>query len=111
MTRSIGVPGTNRRRSQRGNLILESAIVMVPMFALMFALVDISLAVFVQSTLTSSTREGARFAVTFSSSYNGSSCSTSQATCISQVVQDNAFGFLSGTNAADITVNYYTAND
>src|SRR5258707_9301980 len=91
--------------------MLESALIFLPMLALLFGLIDISLAAFIQSTITSATREGARFAETYSTSYNGSSCATSQATCITQVVQDNAIGFLSGTNSQYITVNYYTAND
>jgi Flp pilus assembly protein TadG len=99
------------RQGQRGNAMLETALIFLPMMALMFGLVDISLAVFIQSTLTSATREGARFAITYRPSYNSTSCTTSQATCIAQVVTDNAFGFLSGTNANYITVNYYTAND
>jgi Flp pilus assembly protein TadG len=99
------------RRRQSGSALLEAALIFLPMLALMFGLVDISLAVFIQSTLTSATREGARFAITYQSSYNGTSCASSQATCISQVVQDNGFGFLSGANANHITVNYYTAND
>src|SRR5579864_5942455 len=99
------------RRDQRGNAMLEAALIFLPMIALMFGLVDISLAVFIQSTLTSSTREGARFAITYRTSYNGISCASSQATCTAQVVQDNAYGFLSGANANHITINYYTAND
>jgi Flp pilus assembly protein TadG len=74
-------------------------------------IVDVSLAVYVQSTLTTATREGARFAITYSPSYNGTSCAASQATCITSVVQYNANGFLNGTNSNYITVNYYTAND
>jgi len=90
---------------------LEAALIFLPMMAMFFGIVDISFAVFVQSTLNSAAREGTRFAVTFSSSYNGTSCASSQATCISQVVQDNATGFLSGGRSSYITVNYYTAND
>ena len=81
------------------------------MMAMFFGIVDVSLAVFIQSTLNTAAREGVRFAVTFSPSYNGTSCASSQATCISQVVQDNATGFLSGSRSSYITVNYYTAND
>ena len=82
------------------------------MMAMFFGIVDVSFAVFIQSTLNTAAREGVRFAVTFSPSYNGTSCASSQATCISQVVQDNATGFLSGaTRSGYIKVNYYTSND
>jgi len=100
-----------QRSGQRGNTILEAALIFLPMMAMFFGIVDISLGVWIQSTLTTATREGARFAVTFSSTYNGSSCAASQATCITQVVEDNASGFLSGSKSSYITVNYYTAND
>ena|ERR1700680_4457336 len=101
-----------RRLRQGGNTILEAALIFLPMMAMFFGIVDVSFAVFIQSTLNTAAREGTRFAVTFSPNYNGTSCASSQATCISQVVQDNATGFLSGTtNSSYITVNYYTAND
>lgn len=96
---------------ERGNAILEAALIFVPMMAIFLGIVDVSLAVFIQSTLTSATREGARFAITYRSSYNGSSCSSSQAACIAQVVQDNALGLPQGLASSYITVNYYTAND
>jgi len=79
--------------------------------AIFFGIMDVSLAVFIQSTLTNAARSGTRWAITYQSSYNGNSCASSQATCITSVVQDNAFGFLSGTKSSYITVNYYTAND
>jgi Flp pilus assembly protein TadG len=105
--RSVSV----RRESQRGNAILESALIFLPMLAFFLGIVDVSLAIFIQSTITTATREGTRFAVTFGSSYNGSSCSSSQATCIAQVVQNNSIGLPAGLNTSYITVNYYTANN
>jgi hypothetical protein len=90
---------------------LEAGLIFLPMMAMFFGIVDVSFAVFIQSTLNTAAREGARFAVTFSPNYNGTSCASSQATCIAQVAQDNATGFLSGARASYITVNYYTAND
>ncbi len=77
----------------------------------MFGILDVSLAVFMQSTFSNATRAGARWAVTFSSTYNGSSCTSSQAACVAQVVQDNAAGFLGGSKSQYIAVRYYTTND
>jgi hypothetical protein len=96
---------------ERGNAILEGALIFVPMLAIFLGIVDVSFAVFIQSTLTSATREGARFAVTYRSTYNGNSCASSQATCVAQVVKDNAIGLPQGLASTYITVNYYTAND
>ena len=99
-----------RRARQRGNAIIESALIFLPLMAFCFGIVDVSLAIFIQSTLTTASREGTRLAVTFPSSYNGTSC-TSQSNCIAQAVQYNAVGLPSGLASSYITVNYYTAND
>ncbi len=100
-----------KRAKQRGNAILEGALIFLPMLAFFFGIVDVSLGIFVQSTLTTATREGTRFAITYSSTYNGNSCVGSQSTCIDDVVQYNAVGLPGGLNSSYITVNYYTAND
>lgn len=84
---------------------------MFPMLALFFGIIDFGFLFFLSSTLQNATRSGSRFAITYGSSYNGTDCTSSQFTCITQVVQDNAFGFLSGTKSSYIVVNYYTAND
>jgi Flp pilus assembly protein TadG len=99
------------RSRERGNTILEAAFIFIPMLAMFFGIIDVSLVIFLQSTFAQATREGARFAVTYSSTYNGASCSSSQAGCMAQVSQAYAVGFLSGTKANYITINYYTAND
>jgi len=70
-----------------------------------FGIVDISLATFIQSTLTTATREGSRFAITFSSAYMGTSCAASQAACDVLAVQYNAVGLLLALNTSYITVN------
>jgi hypothetical protein len=100
-----------KRARQRGNTILESALIFLPLMAFCFGIVDVSLAIFIQSTLTTASREGTRLAITFPSSYNGTSCAGSQSTCIAQAVQYNAVGLPSGLASSYITVNYYTAND
>jgi len=91
--------------------MVEAALVLVPTLVIFFGILDVAMVVFVQNTLMHATREAARFAMTYSPSYNASSCTSSQAACISQVAQTNAFGFLSGSNSNRIIVNYYTAND
>jgi Flp pilus assembly protein TadG len=91
--------------------MLEAALIFLPMMAMFLGIVDVSLAVYIQSTLTSASREGTRFAITYQSSYNGTSCASSQATCIESVVQNYAVGVPGGLASSYITVNYYTAND
>jgi Flp pilus assembly protein TadG len=101
----------DRRASQGGAAVLEGALIFLPMVAFLLGIIDVSWAVFIQSTLTTSTREGARFAITYGPSYNGTSCSTSLSACVVQVVQGNAIGLPAGLNTSYITVNYYTTND
>jgi len=103
---------TSRRRArQGGNTIVEIGLTIIPSIAMFFGILDVSLVVYLQSTLNHAMREGARLAVTFPATYGATSCAASQATCITQVVQTNAIGMLSGSKASLITVNYYTAND
>lgn len=102
--------GLNRSR-QRGNTILEASLIILPMFALFFGIIDFAFVFFLQNSFQHAAREGSRFAITYASSYNGTDCTASQFTCITGVVQDNAFGFLGGAKSSYIIVNYYTAND
>lgn len=99
-----------RRKAQRGNTILDSALCFLPMMAMFFGVIDVCYAVSIQSLLSQAVRAGSRWAITYSSTYNGNTC-TSQATCIAQVVQANAVGFLAGTKIDSVTVNYYISNN
>src|SRR5713226_3998926 len=53
-----------RRRRQRGSQSVEAALITLIMFALVFLLMDISLSLFIKSTLQEAARDGVRFAVT-----------------------------------------------
>lgn len=100
-----------RRSQQRGSALLEASLIFLPMMAIFLGIVDISLSVFIQSTLTTATREGTRFGITYGSSYNGNSCVASQARCIIQAAEYNAVGLPTLLSSGYITVNYYTANN
>jgi Flp pilus assembly protein TadG len=95
-----------RRRRQRGNTILEAAFVFLPLFAIILAILDFGLAIFIKSTLQNAVREGARYAVTYQlKSGMGHDAS------IKSVVQSNALGFLSGSaGLAKIQIRYYQPN-
>lgn len=101
---------SQRRNSQRGNQLVEAAVCFLPMMALFFGLIDVCFALAIQGVLSSATRAASRWAITYPGSYNGASC-TSQATCIEQVTQTNAVGFLAGTKISYVTVNYYVPNN
>jgi Flp pilus assembly protein TadG len=99
-----------RRARQNGNAMLESALIFLPMIAMFFGIIDVSLAVFIQSTLNQATREAVRWAITMQTTDPyGDSC-TSEAACMATVVQNNAIG-VPGLTTSYIYVKYYTAND
>ncbi len=76
----------------------------IPMFALLFLVIDLAWAVFASASLQESVREGVRFAVT-GQLLPGSQ---HQDDSICQVVQKYSFGFVSSTNAASVIhINYY----
>lgn len=77
--------------------MLEAALVMLPLMAIGFALMDYSVAVFVQNVLRNAVREGVRFAVTQQTGAQG------QDAAIKTVVQNNAMGFLSDTSYVSIS--------
>ncbi len=91
------------RRNKRGNAFVETAFVPRPLFALLFAITDFGLAIFIKNTFMHAVREGTRYAVTYKvQSGFGHDAS------IKNVVQQNAMGFLSGTaNYDKIKVRYY----
>jgi len=83
--------------------MVEAAFVYVPLFALMLAIVDFSVAIFLRSTFQHAVREGVRYAVTYQT-MSGLGHDLS----IKTTVQQNAMGFLNGaTGLSKISVNYY----
>ncbi len=93
----------NRKRRQRGAEIVEFGLTCLPMFGLIFLMLDLSWMVFAQVTLQSAVREGVRYAIT-----GQTMTGMGQDASIKTVVQNAAVGFLSGTNGANqIAINYY----
>lgn len=80
-----------RVRGQRGNTVIETALILLPLLALIFAFVDHGLAVFLQSTFQHAVREGVRYAVTYQT-LPGQGHDAS----IRQVVMRQSLGFLRG---------------
>jgi Flp pilus assembly protein TadG len=98
------MPQDHRRSGRRGNAMVELALVLLPLLAIIFAIIDFSLAVFLRSTFRHAAREGARYAVT-----GRTSPGVGQDASIRAVVQRNAMGFLNGSSGASkIYVRYYT---
>jgi Flp pilus assembly protein TadG len=96
---------SSESRTQAGSAMLEAALVLLPMMAIFFAMIDFPFAVFIQNTLREAVREGVRFGITQQTGSSG------QDAAIESVVINNSLGFL---NAADIaagkstfTLTYY----
>jgi Flp pilus assembly protein TadG len=100
---------TNYRNStERGSAMLEGALVILPLMAIFFALLDFGLAIFLQNTLRNAVREGARYAITQQTGSNG------QDAAITSVVEQNSMGFLNSSDVggssptATITIQYFS---
>ena len=95
-----------RNASQRGNALVETTAIILPLLGLMFLIVDLSFALFTKATLQEAAEAGVRFAVTTRLASGQSYLNDS----IVQVVQQNALGLLNGANGAcKISINYFNA--
>jgi hypothetical protein len=84
--------------------MVEASLIFVPTFAILFGILDFSIAIFLRSTLQHACREGVRYAVTYQT-ISGSGHDAS----IQSVVQANAMGFLAGESGREkIRIRYYT---
>lgn len=93
-------------RDTQGHALMEGGLVFIPFFALMLAIVDFGMAIFLKNTFQHAAREGVRYAVTYQTT-GGMGHDYS----IRQVVKTNAMGFLN-TAAGDsmIHIRYYNPN-
>lgn len=95
-----------RRKKQAGNAMLEFGFVFVPLFAILFAITDYSLAIFMRATFQHAVREGVRYAVTYQTM--SGMC---QDASIRQVVKNASAGFLNSTHDPLIKVTYHPPSD
>ncbi len=86
--------------------MVEVSLVLLPLCALIFLILDMAWAFYVRSTLQNAVREGVRYAIT-SQTITG----MGQDASIKTVVQQNATGLLSGgPGLALINIQYYLPN-
>jgi Flp pilus assembly protein TadG len=97
-------PGS-RRRKQRGADLIEFTLVLLPLIAIMFTLIDISWGIFVKATLQSAVRTGLRYGITVTGTQaNG----TGLTDLVKNMVQSQSLGILGGTTGRGyIQVNFY----
>jgi hypothetical protein len=91
----------------RGAEILEAALIIVPLFGLIFLLLDISMVVFLRSTFQHAVREGVRYGIT-----GANDTGPCQDDSIKAIVKQDALGFLnSATNSAKVHVHFTSPVD
>jgi len=96
------IPTSGRRHQQRGSETVEAGLITLVMFALIFLLMDISLSLFIKTTLQEAAHEGVRFGVTEQLLTGNTYMNDS----INSVVQSAALGFISNP-ACQVTITYY----
>jgi Flp pilus assembly protein TadG len=100
--RQIGIKGKevcaiSSRSREKGQALIETGLILLPLLALGFALLDYSLAIFVQNVLRNAVREGNRFAITEQTGGGG------QDAAIKAVVQSYSLGFLTDPSTISVT--------
>ncbi len=96
------IPTSNRRRRERGSETVEAGLITLIMFALIFLLMDISLSLFIKSTLQDAAVSGVRFGVTEQVLTGNTYLNDS----INSVVQSAALGFITNPGC-QVTITYY----
>src|SRR4051794_38331358 len=102
---TISTTGVGSSRSERGQAALESVLIILPLFAVLCAILDFSMALFIRNSLVSAVREGTRYAITGQTGAGGNAC---QDGSIKSIVQENSMGLLAGSDgAAKIQIQYF----
>ena len=92
----------SRRFRERGSEPVEATLVIVPMLLLTFLMLDLSMVIFLRTTMQEAVREGTRYAITYQNSPG-----PCQDDSIKNVVKTHALGFLnSTTNFSSIHVQF-----
>ncbi len=102
-----GLVNTDRigKPARRGQAAVEAALAIIPLMALLCAIIDFSMAIFIRNSLILAVRDGTRYAVTGQTGAGGNAC---QDASIKYIVQQEAMGFLSGAaGLAHIQLNYF----
>jgi Flp pilus assembly protein TadG len=81
-----------RGKRESGNAMLEGALYFLPLMALIFGILDFSMALFITGALQEAARDACRFTTTYNLTYNGTTYTTQ-------------------TKAAQAVVNYYFPDD
>ncbi len=96
-----------KRKGRRGSEPIEFTLVLLPLLAILFVLVDASWAIFAKSTLMYAVRTGVRVGITITGT-QATAANETLTQMVKDTVQANAQGFLKGTTGrAYIQVHYF----
>ena len=84
-----------RKSRESGSQVMEATFVIIPMLLITFLMLDLSMIIFLRTTMQEAVREGARYAIT-----GGNATGPCQDDSIKYVVKKYALGFLNSTTAA-----------
>src|SRR5215471_6269821 len=102
-----GMRKSNKKSSCRGAEMIEVAFIIIPMFSMIFLLVDVSMAIFLRATFQHAVREGVRYGIT-----GANDTGPCQDDSIKTIVKARSLGFLnSATNTAKIHVRFSSPVD
>jgi hypothetical protein len=91
-------------RRRRGSAAVEFGLTFLPIMAMIFAVIDFAMPIFLQSLFTHAVREGVRYGITYQTKP-----SMTHSASIKRVVQDCSAGFLAeSTNLSKIQVKFYS---
>src|ERR1700735_2561137 len=82
-----------RKSRESGSQVVEASLVIIPMFLLTFMMLDLSMVIFLRTTMQEAAREGARYAIT-----GQNTTGPCQDDSIKTIVKTHGAGFL-GTTA------------
>jgi Flp pilus assembly protein TadG len=100
--KSRGATTVARKSGERGSQVLEATLVFVPMLLMTYLMLDVSMVIFLRTTMQEAAREGARYAIT-----GQNTTGPCQDDSIKTVVRAHAAGFLgSVAGAASVHVQF-----
>jgi hypothetical protein len=92
--------------SQKGTESVEFALVLLPLFAFVFLIINIAWLIFARACLQEAVRQGVRYAIT-GQTLSGMGLDAS----VQTAVQQDSFGFIPAANAGCVSVQFFSPSD
>jgi hypothetical protein len=106
-TKMANATQRGKRDGRKGAEVIEVALIIVPLFGMIFLLLDLSMVIFLRSTFQHAVREGVRYGIT-----GANDTGPCQDDSIKAIVKQRALGFLNSTaNSAKIHVRFTSPVD